>query len=121
VETTFIIRLLNGKREVLAWKKITAETRGDGKLWAKEAFVAAVLQSGTAVALNYHWPDVHCYVTVPLPVDVPVHAGEVISLPLADLIHIPSEPLPLPPVTVTSSVTVATPTGHINAIHSAGE
>jgi hypothetical protein len=105
MQTMFVVRLLDGQRNVLAWTKIPAETRGDGKLWAMQAFVAEVDQSGTATALNYHWPDVHCYVTVPLPSPVQVSAGQVISLPLADLIHIPSEPLPLPPVTVRSNVT----------------
>ena len=107
MQTVFIVRLLNADREVLAWTKIPAETRGDGKLWAMQAFVAEVDTAGEAVALNYHWPDVHCYVTVPLPMTVPVTVGQVVSLPLADLIHIPSEPLPLPAVTVRSNVTAA--------------
>lgn len=107
MQTMFIVRLLDAERQVLAWTKIPAETRGDGRLWAMQAFVAEVEQNGTAVAMNYHWPDVHCYTTVPLPHGVPVTAGQVVSLPLADLIHIPSEPLPLPPVTVRSSVTTA--------------
>ena len=105
MQTMFVVRLLNAERQVLAWTKIPAQTRGDGKLWAMQAFVAEVDQAGTATALNYHWPDVHCYVTVPLPEPVAVASGQVISLPLADLIHIPSEPLPLPPVTVRTNVT----------------
>ena len=107
MQTTFIVRLLNAEREVLAWNKVPAETRGDGKLWAMTAFSAEVYLAGTAVAMNYHWPDVNCYVTVPLPQPVTVAAGQVVTLPLADLIHIPSEPLPLPPVTVRSNVTAA--------------
>jgi hypothetical protein len=113
VETPFIIRLLDANREVLAWKKVTAETKGDGRLWAKENFVAAVTRTGTAVALNYHWVDVHCHTTVALPQPVQVEFGQVVTLPLADLVHIPSEPLPLPPVTVTSSVEVGVPVGTI--------
>lgn len=107
MQTMFIVRLLGADRQVLAWTKIPAETRGDGRLWAMQAFVAEVEQDGTAVSMNYHWPDVHCYTTVPLPGPVPVTAGQVVSLPLADLIYIPSEPLPLPPVTVRSNVTTS--------------
>jgi hypothetical protein len=105
MQTIFIVRLLDADRQVLAWTKIPAETKGDGRLWAMQAFVAEVEQDGLATALNYHWPDVHCYITVPLASPIPVAAGSVISLPLADLIHIPSEPLPLPGVTVRSNVT----------------
>ena len=111
MQTEFIVRLLDADRQVLAWTRIPAETRGDGKLWAMQAFVAAVTKSGQAVAMNYHWPDVHCYTTVPLSAPVMVQAGSVVTVPLADLIHIPSEPLPLPPVTVTSSVHTVVPTG----------
>jgi hypothetical protein len=108
MQTMFIVRLLNAEREVLAWNKIPAETKGDGGLWALQQFVAEVDTNGVGTAICFHWPDVHVYQTRPLAQPLPVEVGKVITVPIMEtpMIHIRSEPLPLPGVTVKQSVTV---------------
>jgi hypothetical protein len=108
MEHMFVVRLLNDQREVLAWTKIPAETRGDGGLWAKQEFVAECDRAGVGVAMCFHWPDVHVYQTWPLPDPIPVEIGKVVTVRIMrqPMIHIRSEALPLPGVTVHSNVTV---------------
>jgi hypothetical protein len=115
VQTMFIVRLLNAQREILAWNRVPAETRGDGGLWPMQNFVAEVEQTGVATAICFHWPDLHCYTTEPLTEHSHVTAGQVFTVPLLNtgkpMIHIASEAAPLPPITVRSSVTVGIGTG----------
>lgn len=105
--TTFILRLLDAERRVLGWSKVPVESRGDGCLWATQGFVAEADTDGLGVAVNLHWPEVHVYHTAGLAVPIAVQAGEVFHIPLTDpVLRLTSEGLPLPPVTVRSSVTV---------------
>lgn len=109
----FVVRLLNAKREVLAWTKIPAQTKGDGGLWAMQQFVAEAEVTDVGVAMCFHWPDVHVYQTRPLPSPVPVEVGKVVTVRIMDapMLHIRSEPLPLPGVTIRSNITVMPGTG----------
>lgn len=113
MEMMFVVRLLDAKRNVLAWTKIPAETRGDGGLWAKQEFVAEADVTGTGVAMCFHQPDVHVYDTRPLTSPVPAEAGKVVTVRIMSvpMIHIQSEALPLPGVTLRSNVTVAVGSG----------
>lgn len=107
MQTMFHLRLLAADRSVLAWTKIHADTKGDGCLWASQAFVAECEESGTATAVHVHWPDVHFHYTVPLPQPMDVQAGQVVTIPLAEpLLRLTSEAEAVPPVTLRRSVSV---------------
>jgi len=107
MQTMFHIRLLTAERDVLAWTKVAAISKGDGCIWATQDFVAECDRDGTATALHVHWPDVHFYYTVPLQDHQAVVAGQVVSLPLKEpLVRLNSELEAVPPVTVRSAVTV---------------
>jgi hypothetical protein len=105
--TTFVIRLLDADRRVLAWTKTPAVPKGDGCLWAMQYFVAEAEVAGTATHLCYHWVDVNVHTTVPLPQPIGVTVGQVITVPLREpLVTIGSDHRPLPPLTVRQPVTV---------------
>jgi hypothetical protein len=108
MQTVFVVRLLDANRQVLAWNHIPAHTKGDGGLWADHNFVAEAQETGEAVAMCFHWPEVHVYQTRPLLQPVHVDAGKVVSIPIlaTPMLHIQSEPLELPPVTVRTNVTI---------------
>ena len=114
METMFVVRLLDKDRNVLAWNKIPADTRGDGGLWAKQEFVAEADKTGVGVSICFHWPDVHVYQTRPLPDPIPVDAGKVVTVLISKvpMLHINSESLPLPGVTVHSNVTIGVGAGN---------
>jgi hypothetical protein len=109
----FIVRLLDADRQILAWNKLPVETRGDGNVWAMQNFVAEAEQTGKATGICYHWADLHVYQTVPFAEPVQCVAGQTITIPIHNsvILSVPSEPLPLPPITVRSDVTVGIGTG----------
>lgn len=107
MQTIFIVRLLNDKRQVLAWTRIPAETKGDGCLWPMQNFVAEGDVTGTGVAICTHWPDVNVHATVPLQGGVPVEVGKIVTVALnGPLFRIGSDTQELPAVTVRQSVEV---------------
>jgi hypothetical protein len=107
VQTIFIVRLLNTQRDVLAWTRVPAETKGDGCLWPMQAFVAEGDVHGTGVAICVHWPDVNVHTTIPLEGPIPVDVGKVVSYAFSGpLLRIGSDTQPLPPVTQRSSVEI---------------
>lgn len=103
MQTTFILRLVDANREVLAWTKLPVKAKGDGCLWPEHHFVAEADVTGVATDLIIHWQDVNVHTTVALPEPLPVVAGKVVTVPLTEpLIRMPSDPRPLPAVTVRS-------------------
>jgi hypothetical protein len=113
MQMMFVVRLLDKDRNILAWNKLPVETRGDGGFWATQNFVAEAEATGMATGICYHWPDLHVYQTVALPEPVQCILGQTIAIPIHNtaILTVPSEPLPLPAVTVRSNVTVGIGTG----------
>lgn len=111
MQTTFILRLLDKDRQVLGWTRIVGETRGDGAVYATQDFVAEADVTGTATALNVHWPELHWHDTTTLPGAMSVEQGKVFTVRIKDqtLLRVASESLPLPAVTVRSSVDIRIP------------
>jgi hypothetical protein len=106
----FIGRLIDQDRRVLGWNRIPAETRGDGGLWPTQNFLCECEEAGVAVAVIWHWVDVHAYMTRPLVQPLPVTKGLVVTVPVLTsgepLFRIDSEPEPLPGLVMKQSVTV---------------
>jgi hypothetical protein len=107
MQTTFIVRLFDADRHVLAWTRIPCMTKGDGCLWPEQHFVAEADVTGVATDICYHWVDVNVHTTVPLPERIPVEVGKVVTVPLFDpLLRLNSDARPLPAVTVRQSIEV---------------
>jgi len=110
VQTTFIVRLLNKDREVLAWTKLVGESRGDGSIWPTQHFVAEADTDGDGTDLCFHWPEVNVHLTVPLEQPIGASKGKVVEIALRQpMLTIISDPRPLPAVTVRSSVQIGVP------------
>jgi len=102
-----IVRLLDKDREVLGWSHIPCETRGNGGIWAKQAFVFQAQLTGQGTAVCYHQPDIHVYHSFDLPKAIDVDAGKVYTIRLDNVLFmLHSEALPLPPVTVFTPQTI---------------
>lgn len=103
MQTTFILRAVNAQREVLGWTKVPVKSKGDGCLWAEQDFVAEGDVTGLATDLILHWQDVNVHTTVSLGGALPIERGKTFVIPLREpLIVLPSDPRPLPGVTVRS-------------------
>jgi hypothetical protein len=116
-ESTFVLRLIDCNRRVLAWARVRVEPRGDGALYATTDFLAVGVDTGTAVAVIWHWPDVNIHGTVNLPAAVAVVQGERVDIGYVGqpVLTMASDPRPLPPVTETRAVTTEVPTGVLSA------
>lgn len=105
----FIVRLLDAGRQVLAWNQMFCEARGDGALRAIQDFLAEAQAFGTATHLCVHWVDVNVHTTNPLPQPIVCEAGKVVCVPMRGqaLFTLAGDTTELPPVTLTTSVSVA--------------
>jgi hypothetical protein len=104
-----IVRLLDANRQVLGWTKIPCYTRGDGGIWARQAFVFEAEMAGIGTHVHYHEPDQNIWLQMPVPEPMPVDAGKVYSIALSNaLFQITSNPEHVPPaVTVRTNVTIS--------------
>jgi hypothetical protein len=109
MELITIVRLLDKDRNVLGWNKIPCETRGDGCIWAKQAFTFEAESTGVGTLIHYHQADINVWLQLPLPNDFPVEVGKVFGIPLnGELFRFHSKVEDVPPaVTVRTPVTIA--------------
>lgn len=109
MELITIVRLLDKDRNVLGWNKIPCETKGDGCIWAKQAFTFEAEATGIGTLIHYHQADLNVWLQLPLPEAFPVDAGKVYGIPLTgELFRFNSRiEDTAPAVTVRTNVTIA--------------
>ncbi len=109
-----ILRVLDADGQLLAWAELQAETRGNGAIWATQPFMCEEAdRSGQGVKLNVHWPDLNIHITHAVtPITVQEGRPVVLAWPSdRPLMAFPTDPTPLPPVTVRTSVAIGVPAG----------
>ncbi len=111
-----VVRVLDADNRLLAWAPVPAEMRGDGCLWVTGVHPAPVEAVGVPAWISVHWPDLNVQVRTRLPSVSSVAPGQ--TIPLAwpqPVIRFPSDPTPMPGVTVRGPVGIAPPTGNLQS------
>ena len=123
ISTKFVIRLLDAEHTLLGWQELyPPDVRSTGRascgFFAKESTPIPIEQSGVAAYLTVHWCDLDVARIVPLPEPTPVDAGQVAQWAWIEPVWLVSgmRDVPMPPVTVRSSVALNPPSGTLTAI-----
>lgn len=111
MRTILTIRLLDTAGQLIGWRNVQAEAKGDGCLWSLIPTIAITCErAGRFAAVSVHWPDVHVEARLPYgPADVV--PGQTISVTLTPLLKVGEPPLALPPVPVREPVSIGLPVG----------
>jgi hypothetical protein len=112
--TKLVVRALDAGGALIGWAEATGEARGDGNLTVTKPTLIALELPGVPVSVSVHWADVNVAVTV--PVDTRQLLGRLLMIP-GEWVALVCGPMAngLPPVTVSTPVTVGVPVGSLGA------
>ncbi len=104
--TKLVIRILDGKGDLLGWAEAIGEARGDGKITVTGPTVVGIEMGGEAEFLSVHWCDVNVEIRSPM-VRSRMRPGQLYRIP-GEWPAITCGPAAggLPPVTVSTPVVV---------------
>lgn len=112
MHTTFIVRLMDAEKALLAWTQILVVARGDGCFYAIDSSMTLMVsKAGKPAWISYHWADMNIEWRVPITSDiVGVGLPVVLRLPTDALVTVGQAPTDLPAVTVGGAV-ITVPSG----------
>ncbi len=119
----FVVRLLDADAQLLAWAEVYAEPKPQDRgascpYWPVAPTTFEVEREGTATEITVHWCDLDVARRKAIVEPTPVQVGQIMTFAWIEpiwLVH-GMRDIPLPAVTVKSSVTVTPPTGSLAAV-----
>lgn len=119
----FVVRLLTDAHELLSWAEVRAEPRPQDRgascpYWPTGPTSFVIERNGVASTISVHWCDLDVARMQKIIEPTPVQAGQVMTFAWMEPIWlVPGQrDVPLPAVTVRSSVTLVPPRGQLNAV-----